>query len=270
MPITFLRYFYIGAALRWLMSAAVWPKAAEFRAMMTAFKDAVMSTRRATGVHASDFTPFGESPEEEKYNAPAYDEKKEEKLPQKVYEALLRILSSSNVRFASIYERYQGDAPLLHDRVHFIRSLTRKGMKFATRQAGLRDSFVLFRDPTNDDASLRAGQISDIFLHSRTAGGKVVVEPYLLINEYRALTPTHSSLDPYRQFPDLNTHLYYDDFHTEKRLVRFEDVQCHAAVLFCSINGIDGGCVVFRSLDRVSLPKSLDIVSRATHIYRQD
>lgn len=253
MPLTFLRYFYIGCTLRWLMSSATWPKSRYFRKMVDAFKTAIMSTRRSSGVYPADFVPFEFSLEEHS-DTPEYDERKEAKLPRSTYDSLLCLVSSPATPFASLYDSQPGTSPLLSDTVNFARNVKRHGIKFATRTSGLRDSFVLFRDPSQgeDPAFPCAGQISDIFLHGRYIDGQVVQELFLVINEYQSLNDIDATFDPYRQFPDIHTRLFYNDFCPTQRVIPLRDVIAHFAALFCSVEGIDRPCVVARSLDRVS------------------
>ncbi|KAI0710497.1 hypothetical protein C8Q76DRAFT_592296, partial [Earliella scabrosa] len=197
MPLTFMRYFYIGAGLRWLMKSTKWPDARPYKRMVAAYNEAILQMRSARGVRTRN-------------------------------------------------------VPILNDRVNYIRKLRRDGMTFATRKSAIRNSFILFEDPLEPSDELRAGQISEIFLHGRREGARVVVESFILVDEYRCLNTHDAEKDPYRRFPDLQTRLFYNDFLPTSRLIRLEDVRCHFAALICTPQGLDKQCMVARSLDRAS------------------
>ena len=243
-----MRYFYIGATLRWLMNMTSWPTEGPFQRMVAAFQEAVMNKKTAGGVRVADFVPFGE---EDRSRQPQYDEKKEVTLSRTMYDRLLVLLSPSG-SFDSIYGPFTG-SPILHNGVIYMGSTLRDDMIFATRKAGLRNSFVLFNDslrPTIDGFP-RAGQVSEIFWHARMENGQRIVEPFCLIDEYEALRDDDHNKDPYRRFPDIETRLFYDSVASTS-LVRFSDIQSHFAALFCKPVGLETPCVVVRSLCRVS------------------
>ena len=134
-------------------------------------------------------------------------------------------------------------------------------MKFATRQAGLRDSFVLFTDPhaseNGNETFPRAGQISQIFLHGRRDNGQHILEPFFVIDEFQPLSEADAQHDPYRQYPDANTRLFYQKRRPASHLVRLQDIRSHFAALECDMPNISERCIVARPLDRVSLPNRM-------------
>ncbi|PIL31020.1 hypothetical protein GSI_05714 [Ganoderma sinense ZZ0214-1] len=221
MPLTFMRYFHIGCTLRWLMDTIEWPTSLPFKKMVSTYHEAVKSVR-AVGLRIADFIPFGlNAPEDTRLQD--YNEKKEEELPRELYDSLLALISSfSACSFSSAYAATNPGMPVLPVGVNNIGSIDRNGVRFATRKTGLRDSFVLFDDPLADveHAIPLAGQIAGIFLHGRREEGKVVLETFLWIDEYRPLDPGHTLHDPYRRFPDINTWLCYNVFQPTPRLVR--------------------------------------------------
>ncbi len=242
-----MRYFYMGAHLRWLISTTTWPKSDEYQKMVKAYTDAVFQAKTASGIRAADFVPFGSQEEAEDSLHTSYNEKKEVAMSVAVYAALRKLISHVSPTLAAAAA--SGD---LHPRVNRLSKLSRDRMTFATSKAGLRNSFVLFDDPLDSEiASPRAGQIADIFLHGRREGGRQVVEPFVLINEYRALKSEDAEQDPFRQFPDLETRLFYNHFERRQRLVRFCDIRCHFAAFTYKPSEIDAECIVARSLNRV-------------------
>ncbi len=165
MPLTFIRYFTIGASLRWLMDVIKWPKWVPFKKMLAAFRAAVMHSRTARGVRAADFDPFDDQPPD----IPEYEEAKEVTLSRELYDALLQIVSTAAHPFTPTYGRSRRGALILNDHVNFIDRVGREGVTFATRDGGMRDSFVVFSDPARPtkDGTLRAGQIKSIFLQTK-------------------------------------------------------------------------------------------------------
>ncbi|RDX45606.1 hypothetical protein OH76DRAFT_1357452 [Lentinus brumalis] len=257
MPLTFMRYFYIGANIRWLMNTIKWVTWAPFQRMVAAYIGAVSKKKTASGVRVADYVPYGT--EDDPSHVPTYDEGAEVPLSDNEYKQLFRLLSPSGNRFASARAPSRTSRPILNDRVNFIGSIDRAYMTFAMRDAGLRNSFVLFTDsgePQTDGSFPRAGQISKIFIHGRKEDDKLVQETFFLVDEYQPLAENDTVRDPYRRFPDLDTRLFYDSRQARSalRLVRFQDIQCHFAARFCSIPDIKKNCVVVRSLNRVRHP----------------
>ncbi|KAI0650198.1 hypothetical protein C8Q79DRAFT_923554 [Trametes meyenii] len=84
MPSTFMRYFYIGSNVRWLMASTEWPEADVYERMMQryheAFRDAAKGTRR---------TDFASYPGQPAATTTAYDEKKETSLSRDIYNTLI-------------------------------------------------------------------------------------------------------------------------------------------------------------------------------------
>lgn len=250
-----MRYFYLGANLRWLLSSTEWPKDKHYEKMVKMYSEAVLQAKTARGVRVSDFVPFGQP--EKKTPQDMYSEAKEVALHDTVYSALCRLISLSSATFSQATSLHS--APVLNTYVNHIPSITRESMTFATRGSGLRNSFVLFADPTRTQghSALRAGQIVDIFLHGRHEHGQQTVEPFFVIDEYQDLEGDHLELDPFRRFPDIETKLYYNRFEGHQRVVRLQDVRCHFAALVYKPMGIDAECIVARSLDRVCKLNSL-------------
>lgn len=251
MPITFMRYFYLGANLRWLMSTTKWPTHPLYDKMTKIYEETVLKTRGSSGIHVADFVPFGG----EDSHGPQYDEVKEVKLSTTVYESLHVLISSQSPgpSFASLFAASPPHLPVLNNRVNHIRCVKRGNMTFATHKAGPRNLYVLFNDPL-EPAELpfpRAGRITDMFLHGRLEHGKQVVEPFVLIDEYEPLCASDAEHDPYRRFTDIETRAFYNHFKPDCCLVRLQDVQCHFASLVSGMPEIEKECIVVRSLNWV-------------------
>ena len=247
MPLTFIRYFYMGANLRWLMATMQWPQDDYFEEMMKAynrtFKDAARSNPRLASLrglnsdHIMDVT-FSEDA--------AVD------LPQDIYRALLaRVTALCGPLFSSVFAFDLRDArPGLPTSVQKIPSIDYGGVKYGARTTQLRNSFVTFNIPGT--SSSRAGQIREVFTHLRTENGNPVVQPFFLVDEYVELEEEHAKLDPYRQFEDLETRLCYNRFTSTPHVLALQDVKAHFAALIYTPEDIGCECIVVRSLDRVS------------------
>ncbi|PIL26911.1 hypothetical protein GSI_10049 [Ganoderma sinense ZZ0214-1] len=235
MAVTFMRYFYIGVNLRWLMNTTKWPDMSHYQHMVAAYKDAVMNAVSIRGVNVADIVAFESHETDTDAYMAIYDEQKEVNLSADVHRALATLLRPS------------GDKQALSAKCHHIRSVDRDGMTFATRKAGKRNSFVLFSSDHSDtwaSSFPRAGQIADIFIHARREAERIVFEPFFVIDEYMQLGRAHATQDPYRSYADLETCLHYNKFHPTQRVVRLSNIQCHFASLVCTVEGINEECIV--------------------------
>ncbi|KAI1790683.1 hypothetical protein LXA43DRAFT_890611 [Ganoderma leucocontextum] len=254
-PGTFMRGFYTGAKLRWLMESESWPAEREFQDMVVKFHAAF-----GHGTHRPRFTnvltePFSTDAETDPQIPSNYPGSEEKKLPHDVYQRLLSYVNSSSPAcFASLYTDTSASSwPFLPDTAEFVSRVTHLGVAYATRRRkGLRSSFVLFRPAGSTSNLIVAGQIDSIFHHTRMEGEKHITETFVLVDEYTQLSDEDQQHDPYRKFLDGNTWVCYNRFHGEKRLLRLLDIVVHFAALEHTPEGIDEPCIVVRSLDRVS------------------
>ncbi|OSC99340.1 hypothetical protein PYCCODRAFT_1479872 [Trametes coccinea BRFM310] len=240
LPTTFMRGWYIGANIRWLIRTTDWPKSSEYDDMLkafdTAFHDRVRGTRvtdvlKTSRGATSDFT---------------YDGKHEVHLARRVYEELAAIIvSKAGSRFQSVYDVASALLARLPPVGQPVAAVERDGIRFAVNS---RDSHVTFRSRAG---SVLAGKIHEIFLHQRDEGSGLIVEPFLVIKAFRQLSPVHTASDPYRQFSDLNTHLVYNEFDDDTHVIRLSDIISHFAAYRYTPDGIGRECVVVRSLDRI-------------------
>ena len=255
MPKTFMRSFYVGAKLRWMSSAESWPADEDFREMLGALKDVF----KEAAEHSNDriLSGFSSSLDRDDDTVPlGRSAGQDQELEETLYDFLLAFINSridpGNPYYASSYDLLDGsDKPFLPSVATFFPYVTRAGATFATREHSLRNSFVLFRRASGDGEVL-AGQVNRIFEHTRIEGDRTIVQTYLIIREYRRLLPAHEAHDPFRQYPDINTWLCYNQTHTTENIVRLEDVVSHFASYVYKPEGIGHDCIVVRSLDRVS------------------
>lgn len=256
-----MRYFYIGANLRWMMATTTWPDAAPFKAMVEsynkAFRDAARSNPRL-----SSLRPFAP---EDAPKLPAYSERAASDLPRDIYDALLaRVTALVGPCFSSVFD-LSDKRPGLLDAVNYLPSFDHGGVRFGTKRNQLRNSFVTFRAPGDEDSRTpRAGQIREIVLHPRIQSGKQISQPFFIVDEYIPLSNAHIPLDPFRKYDDLDTWLFYDRFEHTPRVLALEDIQAHFAALTYMPTDIGEECIVVRSLDRVCLLMR-SIVCSITH-----
>ncbi|RPD70231.1 hypothetical protein L226DRAFT_470595 [Lentinus tigrinus ALCF2SS1-7] len=247
MPLTFMRYFYIGGNLRWLMATTEWPENEHFTTMMEAYKSSFRDAARSNP-RLSSFRPTLDDPQ-----PPTFSEEDATTLSREIYRALLaRLTKLGNHTFSSIYD-FSDRRPGLPDAANFLRKFDHGGLKYGTRRAQRRNSFILFRghDSADRPPFPRAGQIREIFTHLRLENGKKIVEPFFVVDEYKDLSETDAALDPYRQFEDLDTRLFYNEFKSQPQVLALQDIQAHFAAMVYTPDDIGMECIVVRSLDRV-------------------
>ena len=246
-----MRYFYIGANVRRLMSTMDWPDTPEFKDMVESFEEAFREVVHGSRVfdRLSCHSTAGDASENK------YVIDREEPLPLPIYNGILERLNlSSGVNYTSAYALRTStrNSPTLNPYGQAVASVPRGKITFATAGKGLRNSFVMYRGEGGDSDGLRAGQIFDIYLHSRIKDGKTLVEPFFLLNTYRCLAADDAAKDPYRRWPDIDTRLYYNQFEDDTRIVCMDDIVAHfAAHVYTPKEDIMQECVVVRNLDRV-------------------
>ncbi|OSD03010.1 hypothetical protein PYCCODRAFT_1366505 [Trametes coccinea BRFM310] len=252
MATTFMRYFYIGGNLRWLMATTDWPDTPPFHAMASAFKNAFRNAVRGTRV--ADFHPDGIGWQKTPRSPFQYSAKDAVTLSREVYKTLVERIQKipGHSHFASLFAELSNKGPRLSTEVQFIDSVDCEGVKFARKGGHGRNSFIVFSTPDDPSRDFpRAGRIRDIFLHVRTIGDKDVTEPFFVVQEYQSLESKHIPFDPYRRFPDLQTRLFYNQFEDSVRILTLSDIHAHFAAFFYEPSDIERECVVVRSLDRV-------------------
>ncbi|KAI1795827.1 hypothetical protein LXA43DRAFT_880746 [Ganoderma leucocontextum] len=248
MPLTFMRYFYIGANLRQLMAGLDLPNDPEYADMMNSFGRAFSVASRG----ADAFNPVSSLSGPHRNGGQAISKIREVELPKAVYDAILRLVNESGDEiFASEYTTSFGqtDRLVLSPTAQEVSRTNQGKVSFSTRSKGVRDSFVIFKGQGGDS---RAGQISRIFLHTRTFRGELVVEPFILVDVYEPLSGDDEIHDPYRRWPDIHTSLYYNAFQSEQQVIGLEDIVSHFAAFAYTPNALGRECIVVRNLDRVS------------------
>ncbi|KAI0657552.1 hypothetical protein C8Q70DRAFT_919435 [Cubamyces menziesii] len=257
MPKTFMRYFYIGARLRWMVAtdSKAWPDHPEFRDVLQAFHSAFQDAARGSRM----IDPSVLLPDEHDHSHAASDRTAgtEEVLGRKLYDALLRAVNTrlpADIKpYASRYEPQHDNNPFLPSTAIFSPSVAHAGVTIATYQSRPGNSFVLIRNGAKgSDGRVCAGQVHGIFQHTRTQGGSTVSDTYLVVKQFRGLSSSHAAHDPYRQFPDIEAWLCYNETDDAELIVPITNFVSHFASYVYTPPGIRRECIVVKSLDRVS------------------
>ncbi|KAJ8457610.1 hypothetical protein ONZ51_g11431 [Trametes cubensis] len=227
-PFTFMRGFYCGAELRGLMGSIQWPDHDAYKDMVAAYNAAFSEKIRGTRVSDMAASAFGLA------NV-TYDVKQQVGLSRERYDGLLRYMPPT---FTSFYAGSDDSRPRLAPYVQHVRKALHSGVLFATRAHSARDSYVLVKSVSQGHTSLRAGQISDIFLHSRLEDGKSVVSTFVVVDMFVELSSDDAAYDPFRTYPELNTRLCYNRSDSQI-VVPLEDLSCHFAALVYTPTELD-------------------------------
>ena len=250
-----MNYFYVASEVRWTMAETEWPEEDEFQDLLESYKRAFQDKSRGTRVTDifREFLPL----HVENELIEVFDQVKDSLLLDRtLYSTVVDLLARTHGPAAgliSLYSPASCQGLRLAVTVREIRHLNLNRFTYGTAPSNLRNSFVCYKDPLADDPSVsRAGQISRILLHSRNTPDNVrTVEAIFVIQEYTPLSAADEAKDPYRQFPLLNTQLFYNRFQSRSAVVRVCDVKHHFAALVCKPEGFDEECIVVRALDRV-------------------
>ncbi|KAI0746378.1 hypothetical protein C8Q80DRAFT_1219846 [Daedaleopsis nitida] len=262
MPGTFIRYFYVGAALRWIMDTFKWPEFPEYQEMVEAFRGA-FSTRYKGAQSMDILTSLSDTDSDPPQQRKTLGTKT---LSDDVYKKLLALVNQHSTRtFASIHDGVIGGDDFLSDTAELARTIEHAGVTFSTAGRGKRNSFILFSTSIDGRRTVIAGQIVQIFHHVRRivtsetdASGTFQEEPFLVVKAFKQLSNDHTQYDPYLKFPDVPTWLCYNELDSEEFLVRPQDIVSHFAALIYTPTEIRRECIVVRSLDRVCVCYTLD------------
>ncbi|TBU28219.1 hypothetical protein BD311DRAFT_663831 [Dichomitus squalens] len=233
-PLTFMRTFYAGAEVRWMTQSTDWPDSPEFRMFLDAFNNTFRDT-----AHGSWGSVIASAIHEWNCSTPdrfveIFEDLDTTRLQQNLYTTFLHLVVRIHAPL-DIFTSYDSD--LVDDRsrlsplIRCLPKLEEGRVVYGTRDKNIRNSYICFRDPLSGNPSLvRAGQISQLFLHSRIIPGRErVVEPFAVVDEYVPLSDYHAEHDPYRRYPLIDTQLYYNYFLERQAVIRCSDIISHFA-----------------------------------------
>ncbi|OSD01988.1 hypothetical protein PYCCODRAFT_1368558 [Trametes coccinea BRFM310] len=256
MPKTFMRFFYIGAKLRWMIAteSKTWPDSPEFQQLQRAFDSAFQDAARGSRIiDMSVFSSDGHDDSTTSGRAAG----KEQSLDRRFYEVLLNRINSRipphAEKYASRYDQQDGATPFLPSTAVFLPSIVHAGVTISTSQDRPGNSFVLFRKEGSNTSGVSAGQVQRIFQHARLQEGVSIQETYLVVREFKPLGPSHLGRDPYRKFPDVEAWLCYNETFDTEIVIPLAHFVSHFASYIYTPAEIGRECIVVKSLDRVSL-----------------
>ncbi|KAJ8456044.1 hypothetical protein ONZ51_g12274 [Trametes cubensis] len=246
MPLTFMQYFYLGTNIRSLMEDTGWPDLAPFRAMRAAYEDAIRDTVRGTRLADFYAQHSRDSDEAIAPQLPTHqlDEHRLETMPRDHYQSLFEhIVSLDGPIFAPMLADVEDRRPRLPDTAQYLTAIQHQGLTYSTCKSAYGNSLVLFRSPDRQDHHA-AGRICDILLHGRDTGANTTVDAFVVLEEFVPLSSEHAAADPFHQYPDLETRLFYNCVESSCRIVPLNDIVCHFASLLYTPETIKEECVV--------------------------
>ncbi|KAH7908121.1 hypothetical protein BJ138DRAFT_1013395 [Hygrophoropsis aurantiaca] len=170
-------------------------------------------------------------------------------LPDDLYGQLLsRINADSAPQVFYPHDSYSPYGFSLNPSVQYRDNIRIDGVNFRASSCAKGDSFIIFRACGLD--TFKAGRIAKIFLHGRPdINGNLLVEFFLVVEEFRELTAQESAFDPYRQFPLIEARIFHDQ--TSRAVIRASDVISHCATCPYRNETLPGEYRVVLSLNRV-------------------
>ncbi len=129
MPLTFLRYFYFGATLRWDMSTVRWPEYPLYDEMVAVFRSTFGDVMKGTWV--ANALPTTQDNEDIPWS---FDPQQSDLLPDDIYSKLLDLVNAmpSPIRFSHINDAFSAaDLPSLLQTGRFVRTIKYKNLIYA-------------------------------------------------------------------------------------------------------------------------------------------
>ena len=253
MPTTFLRYFCIGATLRWKMAVHPWPKNHYFTEMLA-------DLRNVFGYALANIPGISDTKQETQPSFMDFDKEKASPLHSDIYQALLLTL---NLRTSLPYRDYaeehhtESPSPVLYPEAQMLLQAEYQGVKYGCRgRRNDRNSYIMFHPPQLDAPT--AGQIVKLFRHMRQVKGTNVSEDFCLVHAFEPLSSLHAQHDVWRLWPDIEASLYYERFvkgadgEPKIYVVSLKDVVSHCATYAYVPGGVEESCVLSISVGKVS------------------
>ncbi|THH19759.1 hypothetical protein EUX98_g8711 [Antrodiella citrinella] len=243
MPLTFMRYFCIGANLRWFMATFDWQESeiSATRAFMSTFG------RRGPGTLNADLDALFHGTSHAEEVSTEYDSSKERKLGDKIYQRLLRRINQGATHRFEAFGSPGTSRAWLNSDVVYVPTAHYRGVLYGTPHGSRRNCHILYTHPSSGNVS--AGQISNIFQHCRIEDDRKIVETFLLVKTYKSLTGPDAEVDPFRKFSALGAHLCYNTLE-DVQLIRLDDIVSHFAAYTYTPEDIEQECIVVLSVNR--------------------
>jgi hypothetical protein len=158
------------------------------------------------------------------------DNKKCSTLPQDIYANLATRLNldSAPLKYCIDDVRMTEHFSVISSEVQNHHKFKSQGAVFITAHQSKNDSLILYHP--GPDIPACAGQIQDIFVHSRGGpNGNTITEYFLVVQPYRQLNAQEAKLDPYRHYPLLDVQLYHDDLNNHTVVIKASNIVSHVA-----------------------------------------
>jgi hypothetical protein len=197
---------------------------------------------------------------------------KETTLEDSLHQALISRLNLdlSSKTYVPRPHKAQGQYFLSRDAIQ-CRQIQIGGVRYQPATTSSGNSNVMFRVPGSSKQV--AGQVSQIFLHTRKIpGGKKVQETFLVARPFAPLSNNDVPKDNYRKFRFVGGSLHYAGYEgTLKYILRPGDIICHVAkTTMRNLPGISQTCFHILPLDRVSLINSEQYLIIFTSLLQTD
>ena len=170
-----------------------------------------------------------------------------------VYVLLLQQLNDDGPvpRYRSYTDPFKDCTISLEPKIQCWKSVHKKGVVYVTESQHVGNSFVFF----HHSGSSHAGQIQEIFSHSRTTMelSDAVTEFFCVVKPLQELGEVDILRDPYCPYLLLNVRLCYDGFDPIV-VIRLQDIITHCATCSYVDPLLSRNARVVLSLDRVSMP----------------
>jgi len=175
------------------------------------------------------------------------------------------LISLSNDVYVLLLQRLNCDGPAPHYRsftdpfddctrslepkAQFRKSLRKRGVVYSAASQHVGNSFVFFHRCGNSVA----GQIQDIFVHTRATNEHPLTEFFCIVKPLQELDQVDIPRDPYRPYHLLDVRLCYDEFDPVV-VIKLHDIFGHCATCPYIDPQLTRKARVVLSLDRVSMP----------------
>ncbi|KAJ3542467.1 hypothetical protein NM688_g5967 [Phlebia brevispora] len=139
----------------------------------------------------------------------------------------------------------------LSPRAVSLSELQIQGVTYTGAQVNPKDSHAIYHPTFDNQKEQAAGQIQNIFRHTRQSNGDSFTETFILVRPYIDLNADDAQYDNYRRFSWAGGKLYYEDLAKDAVLVSPSQIVSHFAKTPITIEGIARRCIHTLPLDRM-------------------
>ena len=156
----------------------------------------------------------------------------------------LKRLGQLSTEIYKLLETRLAVGKLSSNRLHEKTMFEWSGQRFQTRNSSsFSNSKVVFTAPCTPredfpQGDWRIGCIQSIFQYDGDTSKGSNSQTFIVVDEYRPLSPAHIPFDHFRKFPLLGGRLYYEKFRSKPVLLAIEDVLGHFGYTQMEVSGI--------------------------------